>query len=98
LRWLAEDTRDPLRAADYLPAMRARMSEDAVVATGTLGVAAALLGLALNETTAVAMVLVVLAGAAWLLGLSTLNVASQQAAPTWVCARGLAFYLMGVHG
>ena len=61
-------------AAGFLPALRARMSEDAVVATGTLGVAAALLGLALNDTTAVAIVLVVLAGAAWLLCLSTLNV------------------------
>jgi hypothetical protein len=63
------------------------------VATGTLGVAAALLGLALNDTTAGAMVLVVLAGAAWLLCLSTLNVASQQAVPGWVRARGLALYL-----
>jgi MFS family permease len=80
-------------AAGFLPALRARISEDAVVATGTLGVAAALLGLALNDTTAVAMVLVVLAGAAWLLCLSTLNVASQQAVPGWVRARGLALYL-----
>jgi hypothetical protein len=80
-------------AAAFLPAMRARMSEDAVVAAGTLGVAAALVGLALNESTALAMVLVVLAGAAWLLCLSTLNVASQQAVPGWVRARGLALYL-----
>jgi quinol monooxygenase YgiN len=35
----------------------------------------------------------VMAGAAWLLCLSTFNVASQQALPGWVRARGLALYL-----
>ena len=57
---------------------------DAVVAIGTLAFAAALLGLAVIDTTAVTMALVAVAGAAWLLCLSTLNVASQQAVPGWV--------------
>ena len=82
-----------IAAAAFLPALRARLSEDAVVAIGTLAFAAALLGLAVIDTTAVAMALVAVAGAAWLLCLSTLNVASQQAVPGWVRAAGLAFYL-----
>jgi hypothetical protein len=36
------------------------------------------------------------AGAGWLLCLSTLNVASQEALPGWVRARGLAFYLTAI--
>ncbi len=82
-----------IAAAAFLPALRARMSEDVVVATGALGVAAALVGLALTATIVLAMGLIVLAGAAWLLCLSTFNVASQQAVPGWVRARGLALYL-----
>lgn len=40
----------------------------------------------------------VVAGAAWLLCLSTLNVASQEALPGWVRARGLAMYLTAFMG
>jgi len=80
-------------AAALLPALRTRMSEDAVIGIGTLVFAVMLLGLAVVDSTAVAMVLVAIAGGAWLLCLSTLNVASQQAVPSWVRARGLALYL-----
>jgi MFS family permease len=82
-----------IAAAALLPALRAQVNEDTVVAIGSLVFAAMLLGLALVDTTAIAMALVLVAGAAWLLCLSTFNVASQQAVPEWVRARGLAFYL-----
>jgi MFS family permease len=80
-------------AAGLLPKVRERLGEDAVVAIGTLGVATALLGLAVTRSVPLALVIAVIAGAAWLLCLSTLNVASQEALPGWVRARGLAMYL-----
>lgn len=80
-------------AAAFLPALRARLSEDAVVVLGTLALAAVLGSLAVVDVTAVAMALVIVAGGAWLLCLSTLNVAAQLAVPGWVRARGLALYL-----
>jgi MFS family permease len=80
-------------AAAVLPRIRQRMGEDGVVALGTILVAAALLGLALTRSVPVALAIVVVAGAAWLLCLSTFNVASQEALPGWVRARGLAMYL-----
>jgi Transmembrane secretion effector len=65
----------------------------AVVTTGTIGVAAALLGLAVTRSVPLALAIVVVAGGSWLLCLSTFNVASQEALPGWVRARGLAMYL-----
>ncbi len=80
-------------AAGLLPKVRERAGEDAVVTIGTVGVAAALLGLAVTRSVPLALATVVVAGAAWLLCLSTFNVASQEALPGWVRARGLAMYL-----
>lgn len=80
-------------AAALLPSIRERAGEDAVVTIGTLGVAAALLGLAATRSVPLALGIVVVAGASWLLCLSTFNVASQEALPGWVRARGLAMYL-----
>jgi MFS family permease len=80
-------------AAGLLPKVRERVGEDAVVTIGTLAVAAALLGLAVTRSVPLALAIVVVAGAAWLLCLSTFNVASQEALPGWVRARGLAMYL-----
>jgi predicted MFS family arabinose efflux permease len=80
-------------AAGLLPKIRKRMGGDVVVTVGSLGVAAALLGLAATRSVPLALGTVVVAGAAWLLCLSTFNVASQEALPAWVRARGLAMYL-----
>jgi hypothetical protein len=74
------------------------MSDDAVVAVGTLAIAGALAALAIIDSTLAAMVVSVAAGAAWLLCLSTFNIASQQAVPGWVRARGLALYLSAFMG
>ena len=79
-----------LIAAILLPRVRARLGQDAVLASGALCIAAALLALAVTRWAPLAMVV---AGAAWPLCLSTFNVASQEALPGWVRARGLAMYL-----
>ena len=87
-----------LIAAGLLPRVRARLGQDAAVAIGALTVAAALLALALVRSAPVALAIMVVAGAAWLLCLSTFNVASQEALPGWVRARGLALYLTAFTG
>ena len=43
-----------------------------------------------------AFLISLVAGVGWLFCLSTLNVASQEALPGWVRARGLAFYLTAI--
>jgi MFS family permease len=69
------------------------LSDDRVFALGSILVATSLLAYALVHSTAPAFAASVVAGLGWLLCLSTLNVASQEALPGWVRARGLAFCL-----
>ena len=44
------------------------------------------------------MAMMLLAGAGWVLALSTFNVAVQMSAPRWVVARALSIYQMVVFG
>jgi predicted MFS family arabinose efflux permease len=81
-------------AAMVMPALRRRLSRDALVRGATLLFAAASLGLALAPTPAALMPAVFAAGAAWLALLSTLHVSAQTAVPQWVRARALSIYLM----
>lgn len=78
-----------------MPALRARLGLDAAasVLAGTGGVAAAGLLLAFAPDAAVAVAACALLGIAWIVVLTTLNVAAQSALPDWVRARGLAIYL-----
>jgi len=85
-------------AAFLLPRLRGGRGEDTVVALGTLVLAATMLGLALTDNTALALVLSVIGGGGWLCCLSTFNVASQQVLPDWVRARGLSFFLTFLMG
>ncbi len=74
--------------------LREAMSTEAIVraASIALAIAAAVVGLS-NHLLATMMGLFV-AGAGWLLALSTFNVAVQMAAPRWVVARALSLYQM----
>jgi MFS family permease/quinol monooxygenase YgiN len=80
-------------AAAFLPSIRGRLGADRMVVVGSFAVAASLLALAVVRSTTLALLVMVIAGGAWLLCLSTFNVASQEALPGWVRARGLALYL-----
>jgi MFS family permease len=60
------------------------------------GVAVAIAGV--STYIAVTMLVLLAAGAAWVLALSTFNVAVQLAAPRWVVARALSLYQMAVFG
>jgi MFS family permease len=84
--------------AALLPALPARLSSDAMLAAGSIGLAAVTLLLALAHLTAVAAVARVVGGACWVLALSTLNSLYQLSPPRWIKARGMAFYLMVFQG
>jgi predicted MFS family arabinose efflux permease len=76
--------------AQMLPALRARLGLDRLVAVGSLVGAANLALLAVVENTPLAVASLVVAGAAWIAVLSSLNTAAQLAAPAWVRGRALS--------
>ena len=82
--------------AAVISRVREHLSDDRVFALGSVIVATALAALALLRAPVAAFAVSVLAGIGWLFCLSTLNVASQEALPGWVRARGLAFYLTAI--
>ena len=84
--------------AALLPRLRARLSPDAILATGTVGLAVVTLLLAYAHVTAVAAAALVLGGACWILALSTLNSLYQLSLPQWIKARGMSFYLVVFQG
>jgi MFS family permease len=76
-----------------LPHAKERFGANRLVVVGTLGTAVALVmfGIARNSATALAASL--LAGAAWIVVLTSLNVSAQVTLPEWVRARGLAIFM-----
>jgi MFS family permease len=76
-----------------LPWAKDQFGANRLVVAGTLGTALALVlfGVARNSATALAASLI--AGVAWIVVLSTLNVSAQVALPEWVRARGLAIFM-----
>lgn len=78
--------------AVLLPRWRGALGPDRLVIAGSLGT-----GLAMALFAAGAYVAVVagalLAGASWIMVLSTLNVSAQSSLPDWVRARGLALFI-----
>jgi predicted MFS family arabinose efflux permease len=84
--------------AAVLPRLRARLSPDAMLAAGSVGLAAMTLLLAYARVTAVAAVVLVAGGACWVTVLSTLSSLYQLSLPRWVKARGMSFYLIVFQG
>jgi predicted MFS family arabinose efflux permease len=84
--------------AALLPRLRARLSPDALLAGGSIGLAVVTLLLAYAHVTAVAAVALVFGGACWVLVLSVLNSMYQLSLPGWIKARGMSFYLMVFQG
>lgn len=85
-------------AALYLPAVRARWGLDRMQRIGQVATAAALAGFALFHVPVLGMLSALLAGAAWLASLSTLNVAAQLAMSDALRARGMALYTAVFYG
>jgi MFS family permease len=78
--------------------LRARFSEDGLLALASLAYATAMAVLVLVPLVAVAFAMLIVAGMAWLTVLSTVNATLQTFLPGWVRARGLAFYLIVLFG
>jgi MFS family permease len=81
-----------------LGTLRARLSEDRLLALASLAYAATMAVLVLVPFAIVAFPALFVAGMAWLTVLSTVNATLQTFLPGWVRARGLAFYLIVLFG
>lgn len=84
-------------AAFVLPRL-SKMGADRMVALGTLVTALAQLGLAYGGGAAIGLSAAFLAGVAWIMVLSNLNVSMQLALPDWMRARGMALFQMMFFG
>ena len=76
--------------------VRQRLSTEGIVRTSTVALAATIVIVAMSNLMIVSLFTLAVAGAAWVMALSTFNVAVQLAAPRWVVARALSLYQMFV--
>jgi MFS family permease len=78
--------------------LRDRLSTEAIVRWAGCTLALAAVVVAISTFLALTMVALLLAGAGWVLSLSTFNVSVQLSAPRWVVARALSLYQMAAFG
>ena len=78
--------------ASLLPMVKARLGADGVLTAATLVTALSVLLFAVAREPLTALLACVLAGAAWIAAIATLNVSAQLALPAWVRGRGLAVF------
>jgi MFS family permease len=74
--------------------LRQRLSTEAIVRWASIGFAVAAAIIGVSGSLLATMSGFFVAGAGWLLALSTFNVAVQMSAPRWVVARALSLYQM----
>jgi len=84
--------------ATQLPRIRKHLSSDWLVMAASVMISACAFGLAFTQYFLLAIALMFFTGMAWIMVLSTLNVAAQKAAPSWVRARVLSVYLVVFFG
>lgn len=84
--------------ATALPALRAKLSRDALVAAASLLYAAAMAALAAFDRLVPLCLAMAVSGVAWIAVLSSLQVAAQVALPDWVRSRGLAVFMTAFMG
>jgi MFS family permease len=84
--------------AALIPQLRARLTSGALLAAGSLGLAAVALIIGYVHVTVIVAVALAVGGLAWILALSTLNSLYQLTLPGWVKARGMSFYLIVFQG
>lgn len=80
------------------PSMRARFSNEWIVRLAFLGFAVSCLVLAVSNNVWVQGLVLLPAGASWVLALSLFNVTVQLSTPRWVVARALALYQTATFG
>ena len=77
-----------------LPWLRKKLSQDRAYRLALATTGGVLAALALVPNIYVAALIAVVAGAAWLAGLTVANVSAQAHLPDWMRGRGMAIYLM----
>ncbi|MCO8019566.1 MFS transporter [Brevundimonas diminuta] len=82
----------------FVGQLRAKYETETIVRVAALAFAAAALGLAYAPWLAVTLPALMIAGAGWVLVLSSFNVTVQMSVPRWVVARALALYQMAAFG
>jgi MFS family permease len=87
-----------LLAANFGPAVKQRLSPQAIYLVSCLLVAVAAVLLGLSRSIPVAVIALIAAGAAWILCLGVMNTAYQQQLPAWAKARSFAYYLLAFQG
>ena len=84
--------------AIVLPQVRARLSANTMTVVASLAYAAALVVLGLSHTLVLSLLVLLLAGAAWITFLSNVNASLQLFLPQWVRGRGLSVYQVVLFG
>jgi predicted MFS family arabinose efflux permease len=84
--------------AAALPRLRARFTANTLLTVATFVLAGVTFGLAYTRATLLGGVIVVVAGVAWIVALSTLSSQYQGSLPDWAKARGMAYYLVVFQG
>jgi MFS family permease len=87
-----------IAGAFLLPWLRARLSNNALMAAASIVYAVALVAAVLVHNAAVVLVALVPAGIAWITVLSSVNASLQLFLPAWVRGRGLSIYQMVLFG
>ena len=83
---------------DVLAGDSPRLTPGALMAACALAIAAATLVMAVSHSAVLDGAVLVLAGGGWILALGLLNASFQSALPSWVKARGMAFYTVAFQG
>ncbi|NGX96625.1 MAG: MFS transporter [Candidatus Afipia apatlaquensis] len=81
-----------------MPALRERLGADGLLLLSAVITAMVMACLALALPQWIALVLMLLLGAAWIVALTTFNGVAQSILPNWVRGRALAVYLMVFNG
>jgi MFS family permease len=85
-------------AAFVMPHWKRRFGADGLVTAASIGTAIALVLFAIAREPILALIASIVAGAAWICGVATLNVSAQLALPDWIRGRGLAMYMTVMFG
>lgn len=78
--------------------LRRHLSTEWIVRAACVGMAIGAAGTAYSRTLALTFTVLAVAGAGWVLALSTFNVSVQMNSPRWVVARSLALYQTATFG
>lgn len=81
-----------------LPGVRGKLSADWLVASGSIGTAAAMCLLAIGDNRTGIVCGAALGGISWIMVLTSLHVSAQTSLASWIRARGLAIFLMAFFG